>query len=648
MLSAPLLIKVRKSIDSGNTSPLKDNLEALQTFNIKDIDFDKPIDPLEIIQNPNAKNYDDLIMFCRIKKVDKKMQTSSMIYKVKSFYKSCSFLKFYKQQLNNDIYGKFLDGLEVDLRSEGEIIFNTKDEDKDFFILLHGKIEPEEKTYGRQPRRSLSYHSPKNQIPVDTTNNKSFFNGNQSPRNSQILSNSSNKKTKRFSTCFSPASINMQNMMASGKGFTAALVAITQNEEPEVEPIIGPLILNTYISIKFVNVVKDYRLVCATDCVLLRMPWSNYKKIWSMELDKIKEQKMNELYRMPILRDLPENVMRDLFARVVEKKLNYRNKLYTFGDKVESIYFIRKGDFSVTIDYTILDNNLIDEVEKRMQNRINHFIKTGKKEIISQNERTKCKKIVTDYFGDFEVLMGQPERMSEVVCVSNNAEVYEISKNYIDEHLKRNLQTINEIKINDDMERTHNDKIVKDYMVKQGNLTFQEPKTAENNNDKRFVNLKDKTYTLIKVPKKNNNHIIKKSKKQKNPEFNQLNSLIMDPKIASIINSDVKKPEKGKDIPPSLNEEYYKSLLTTNLQEYNSVKKGIDYIDEDQADLAKNPSLKWTKDRDNKMIGSMQINFDTFLKDGNTKTENVEFDVNKVDLKHVIESTRQCKQPLNE
>jgi hypothetical protein len=91
---------------------------------------------------------------------------------------------------------------------------------------------------------------------------------------------------------------------------------------------------------------------------------------------------------------------------------------------------------------------------------------------------------------------------------------------------------------------------------------------------------------------------------------------------------------------PILDEEYYSSLLTTNLDAYNCKKQGIAYMDPDEAELQKNPALKWMKDRQDKLLGTMRLNLDTFLNEFNNQKCEVEFDYRKCDIKHVIENTR--------
>jgi hypothetical protein len=55
---------------------------------------------------------------------------------------------------------------------------------------------------------------------------------------------------------------------------------------------------------------------------------------------------------------------------------------------------------------------------------------------------------------------------------------------------------------------------------------------------------------------------------------------------------------------PILDEEYYSSLLTTNLEAYNCKKQGLKYTEPDDAELQKNPALKWSKVRQDKLLGT--------------------------------------------
>lgn len=80
---------------------------------------------------------------------------------------------------------------------------------------------------------------------------------------------------------------------------------------------------------------------------MLKMSDRAFKRIYEHEINRLKEVKMSELYKLPILQGMPEQLMKDMVInRFEEKTVPYRHMIYDFGDSIDSIYFVQNGDFA--------------------------------------------------------------------------------------------------------------------------------------------------------------------------------------------------------------------------------------------------------------------------------------------------------------
>jgi hypothetical protein len=133
-----------------------------QAFKISDVDFDSPANLSNENQGPNPRNYEDVVNFCKMLRLHKKTHAGTIDPRILQFYRSCTFLKFYEEKLEREVYEKFLEALTLDLKEQGSFLFNMKDEDKDWIILLAGSVKAEPLP-GRDssdflPRRASSKH----------------------------------------------------------------------------------------------------------------------------------------------------------------------------------------------------------------------------------------------------------------------------------------------------------------------------------------------------------------------------------------------------------------------------------------------------------------------------------------------------------
>jgi hypothetical protein len=133
----PLLWKSSRQINIGCERG------QFQEFKISDIDFDSPASLSKENQGPNPRNYEDVVNFCKMLRLHKKTHGGTADPRILLFYRSCTFLKFYEEKLEREVYEKFLDALSLDLKEQGSFLFNMKDEDKDWIILLHGSVKAE-------------------------------------------------------------------------------------------------------------------------------------------------------------------------------------------------------------------------------------------------------------------------------------------------------------------------------------------------------------------------------------------------------------------------------------------------------------------------------------------------------------------------
>jgi hypothetical protein len=225
------------------------------------------------------------------------------------------------------------------------------------------------------------------------------------------------------------------------------------------EEISGPGVLNTIVNFKFHCISRNFRLVCSSDCILLKMSNRAFKRIYEHEINRLKEVKMSELYKLPILQGMPEQLMKDMVInRFEEKTVPYRHKIYDFGDSIDSIYFVQYGDFALEIDYTLLDPEIEGTMDGRRKDRINKFIQTGRQALIDAEEKTVCYKKISDYFGDFEYLCGYEKRYSRAVCMSNSAKIFELKIKHVNYWLKENLESMVQSRVNHDIRKAVNEK----------------------------------------------------------------------------------------------------------------------------------------------------------------------------------------------
>lgn len=133
----PLLWKSSRKITIGS------DRGQFQAFKISEVDFDSPVTASKENQSPNPRNHEDVVNFCKLLRIHKKTHGSSIDPRILQFYRSCTFLKFYEEKLERDVYEKFLETLTLDLKEQGSFLFNMKDEEKDWIILLHGSIKAE-------------------------------------------------------------------------------------------------------------------------------------------------------------------------------------------------------------------------------------------------------------------------------------------------------------------------------------------------------------------------------------------------------------------------------------------------------------------------------------------------------------------------
>lgn len=188
-----------------------------------------------------------------------------------------------------------------------------------------------------------------------------------------------------------------------------------------------PCIVNTYLSLLLNESNENHKVICESDCILLRMSHADFKKIFEYELEKIRNEKVADCMKIFVLAELPEHQLRDLVIYKLEEfTCIFRNYLFNFGDTVEYLYFIRSGEFEVELDLTTTDKDVMEKVAQRMKNPIKEFILNGRQvnNLVDKEEKIVAKYRLTkgEVLGDFEIAMDMRYRISRVVCISEKGQ----------------------------------------------------------------------------------------------------------------------------------------------------------------------------------------------------------------------------------
>jgi hypothetical protein len=127
----------------------------------------------------------------------------------------------------------------------------------------------------------------------------------------------------------------------------------------------------------------------------------------------------------------------------------YRTKLFDFGDTVDSMYFIKEGEFEIDMDLTFYDellNKSSDEYKiSKVKQQIRDGIKGSKK-----GEKPICKMRIgkNETFGDFELGMGFAARKCRATCVSGKGTVMQLSAKHICSTLMKDIKEFYQSKHN--------------------------------------------------------------------------------------------------------------------------------------------------------------------------------------------------------
>ena len=648
-------------------------------FRIEDLDLSTPPSPL-IDHHETPENFESIVNFCRIMQTNRSTWSHQTNTCIKSFYKNCSFLDFYKEKLDPHVYNKFQQYLKVEYLKKGTKIYETKNDEKDFVINLYGVIRPEPaevnlgipitKNIKRTESRNRAQGHWKNQSRMSSIKNISINSNPNSPKASYNLSNSNRNIPKaEFSKMITnrllSPSMTMRPMtqshdsehdleMENGADDTQNRLPLflqAKDDESLMDQIPSPCVLNSHVNLKFLSKEKNYQFTCETDCIQLKMYHREFKTIFAFEVDKNREHKFNLLMQTPLFRNLPEQVLRDLVKNQLEEKdIVYRSKLFDYNQVIDYIYIIKEGEFEMSVDITMLDIDIINKINKRAMNPKKEFLITGRKNLVNKDEKciVKFKLTAKEIIGDFECAMKLMRRTSKAVCISRKAVVYKIKIKGLNYLLLANLMEMNHAKSQIYFKTIKEQK----ETIKKFLANFDGRKGDEEGdsiyNRKLDTNQPDGRTKIVKVPKQNIHQSSSKSNKKKSLDEK-------DNEPSNLVAEESSKLKIEKNSYVGLQDTiYYDSLLASHwvssLNRKNS-KDGGKYIDE--ATLAiekKNPAQNWIKKKRDRVMGVVNINFDTAF-DQQEQEKNVnnklQYDLKKVDLKHLFQFNRIPSRTIN-
>ncbi|EAS03421.2 cyclic nucleotide-binding domain protein (macronuclear) [Tetrahymena thermophila SB210] len=205
--------------------------------------------------------------------------------------------------------------------------------------------------------------------------------------------------------------------------------------EKEFEKLVPHHKFNQYIlpgqgfgdSELFSKLRRGCTIFCEEDSHLIIIQKEDFQQFMGNEKSDLVSQKINFLNQFDFLESIPNSKLNQILETSITLNLNSKNIIYQEGQDCESIYFIRKGEVTLT---QILETSQSQE-EQRDQIAYDY---DGESDLYTAMNKRKKKQervpilIISEnsYFGEYEILKKIPQRTTQAICSSQESEIIEI------------------------------------------------------------------------------------------------------------------------------------------------------------------------------------------------------------------------------
>ncbi|KAL4432116.1 hypothetical protein ABPG74_014370 [Tetrahymena malaccensis] len=177
----------------------------------------------------------------------------------------------------------------------------------------------------------------------------------------------------------------------------------------------------------FSKLRRGCTIFCEEDSHLIMLQKEDFQQFMGNEMSDLVNQKINFLNQFDFLESIPNSKLNQLLETSITLNLNCKNIIYQEGQDCESIYFIRKGEVTLT---QILETPLQQD-EQRDQIAYDY---DGESDLYTAMNKRKKKQervpilIISEnsYFGEYEILKKIPQRATQAICSSQESEIIEI------------------------------------------------------------------------------------------------------------------------------------------------------------------------------------------------------------------------------
>ncbi|KAL4453114.1 hypothetical protein ABPG74_015345 [Tetrahymena malaccensis] len=319
---------------------------------------------------------------------------------------SLPFFDGYIQAGQADIHIQCCKRMKLEVCQKGQTVFQIGEYGQKFYLILHGSVSVSIKMPGQQ-----NIFTSKNQINVTDANLENMINEMEANNSNSFSSNQQNSKSV------------VENIIQSGQ--------TPHNKQKPIQMLQVAVLRDGCQFGEMALLNNQPRLAtiqCLEDCIFAILGKKDFKDV----LKKFEEEKLHK--EMEYLSNLPYfvswniNQLKNLFLN--SRRREYIKDQYIFqeGDKIDSIYIIRKGDFEQSKLFSRKQNidglNLeADEIqifdENEHLNKYETFRKDMKISILE--EKTMV--------GEEDILKNSSKRTFSVKCTSLNGIAIRIDKN---------------------------------------------------------------------------------------------------------------------------------------------------------------------------------------------------------------------------
>ncbi|KAL4477750.1 hypothetical protein ABPG72_018924 [Tetrahymena utriculariae] len=177
----------------------------------------------------------------------------------------------------------------------------------------------------------------------------------------------------------------------------------------------------------FSKLRRGCTIFCEEDSHLIVLSKENFQQFMGNEKNDLVSQKISFLNQFDFLESIPNNKLNQILETSITLNLNSKNTIYQEGQDCESIYFIRKGEVTLTqiLETTQQQDEQKDQIAYDYNGESDLYTAMNKRK--KKQERVPILIISENsYFGEFEILKKIPQRTTQAICSSQESEIIEI------------------------------------------------------------------------------------------------------------------------------------------------------------------------------------------------------------------------------